>query len=298
MSEPTLIRFQGLYLPSPSPFHPVSTHSRALLRPSVTGRKSTPEGQNYPMRRSIRKTAFSKVPHLSGSLNRQGSMPNVRDTRLFPLPSRRTLPAEVRLQPVPKQENSLEDRTEPDTEEDSSSEDYSFIKAAKVRAVEDSYSHSSEELDLQPASAQTRRVIFTAQRSHIGRTVRKEQNSTVKVGRGCLWVGVMLEKLGLKGTKGRKYAVGVTAEVRNRWVGRGLYNHIPGLLGLYKAADLSEMIKTSLWPNLSPLSFNSNTEAYSFARYRSQHPKSLWFRRALLPPFKVKTVSAHSAIKG
>lgn len=211
------------------------------------------------------------------------------------------MPAETRLLAIPKQGNcSPEDRTEPDTEEHSiSSDDYSFIKAAKIRAVEDSFSHSSEDLDLQPAESRTRRVIFTAQRSaQRWKMMEKDSLVRVKVGRGCLWVGVELEQLGLKATKSGKYAVGITAEVRSRWVGRGVYNHIPGLLGMYKVADLSEMLKTSLWPSIFPLSFNTGTEAYSFARYRSQHPKSLWFRRSLHPPFKGKTVSSHSAIKG
>ena len=256
------------------------------------------------MRRVGSKGTLDRARPLSGVLKRQRSIPNSRETKLFLLSGRRTLPLETHIQPVRKQESSPEEdpepvptdeRTEPDTDEDSvNSEDYSFIREAKARAIEDSYTHSSDDLDLKPALHLSRRVIFTAQRS----SLRKGVTVRARVGRGCLWVGVALERLGVKGTKGRRYDVGITSELRNKWVGKGIYNHIPGVLGLYRVADLCEMLKTSLWPNIFPISFNSCKEAYSFSRYRSQHPKYLWLRRGLHPPFKVKTVSAHSAIKG
>lgn len=229
--------------------------------------------------RSASKAFQSPKRAASGLLPSQPSIPCAHSLRQIPLTGITTLPRPSL--PKDPQGDSLPSHSESD------SEDYSFIREAQRRAIADS-SASSEDLDTPLKGIRAnQRTVFTSHKgkkrfwrlSEVDGKEEKEKVIKARIGRGCLWVGVMLEKHGMKPTKSSHYSVGITEELRSRWVGRGLYNHVPGTTGLYHPAELSETVKTSLWPDICPLTFNTAKETYSFARYRAHHPKSTWLRR-------------------
>ena len=201
-----------------------------------------------------------------------------------------------------------------DSSDHDSSQEYSFLAAAKKRAIEeDSCSSSSSSHEVLPAAQHyfaTRTkgtvLLFTNDRKKYVRFSASPEKEwqfertdevkvTARVAGGCLWLGVCLELNGLVASRSRFPAVRLTVKYQPRCVSEvGVYNHIPGSAALYRQDRFLATIQSGLWPEVVPLSFNTAQETFSFSRYRSAHPKSLWIRKALEGKSKLKVIPASS----